>query len=100
MFEEKDICRNSGYGWHAIIDGVYVFSYLDTNIAALSRFYETAKRGKGKKKFVNKQFTNDDQIAIILNKDESEEDTFLFNKMQEWRAWAGIIAKEIVKILH
>lgn len=52
MFEEKDICRNSGYGWHAIIDGVYVFSYLDTNIAALSRFYETAKRGKDKNKFM------------------------------------------------
>lgn len=52
MFEEKDICRNSGYGWHAIVDGVYVFSYLDTNIAALSRFYETAKRGKGKNKFM------------------------------------------------
>jgi hypothetical protein len=36
----------------------------------------------------------------MLNKDESEEDAFLFNKMQEWRAWAGIIAKEIVKILQ
>jgi hypothetical protein len=52
MFEEKDICRNSGYGWNAVIDGVYVFSYLDANIAALSRFYETAKRGKGKNKFM------------------------------------------------
>jgi hypothetical protein len=41
---------------------------------------------KLKSKFVNKQFTNDDQIAIMLNKDESEEDAFLFNKMQEWRA--------------
>ena len=52
MFEEKDICRNSGYGWNAVIDGVYVFSYLDANIAALSRFYETAKRGKEKNKFM------------------------------------------------
>ena len=52
MFEEKDICRNSGYGWNAVIDDVYVFSYLDANIAALSRFYETAKRGKGKNKFM------------------------------------------------
>ena len=39
-----------------------------------------------KSKFVNKQFTNDDQIAIMLNKDDSEEDLLLFDKMQEWRA--------------
>lgn len=52
-----------------------------------------------KKKWVNKQFTNDDQIAIILNKDNSEEDLLLFDKMQEWRAWAGIIAKKIVSVL-
>ena len=52
MFEEKDICKNSGYGWHAVVDGTYVFSYLDANIAALTRFYETAKRGKGKHNFM------------------------------------------------
>lgn len=38
-----------------------------------------------KKKFINKQFTNDDQIAIILNKEKSAEDSILFDKMQEWR---------------
>jgi hypothetical protein len=48
-----------------------------------------------KSKIVNKQFTNDDQIAIILNKDDSEEDLLLYNKMQEWRKWAGIVAKKI-----
>ena len=59
----------------------------------------TSDFAKLKSKFVNKQFTNDDQIAIILNKDDSEEDLLLFNKMQEWRAWAGIIAKKIVSVL-
>jgi hypothetical protein len=43
----------------------------------------TSDFAKLKSKFVNKQFTNDDQIAIILNKDDSEEDVLLFNKMQE-----------------
>lgn len=52
-----------------------------------------------KKKWVNKQFTNDDQIAIILNKDDSEEDLLLFNKMQEWREWSGIIAEKIANLL-
>jgi len=32
---------------------------------------------------VNKQFTNDDQIAIILNKEDSEEDRLLYDKMQK-----------------
>lgn len=52
-----------------------------------------------KKQWVNKQFTNDDQIAIILNKDDSEEDLLLFNKMQEWREWSGVVAKKIISIL-
>lgn len=59
----------------------------------------TSDFAKLKSKFVNKQFTNDDQIAIMLNKDDSEEDLLLFDKMQEWRAWAGIIAKKIVSVL-
>lgn len=53
-----------------------------------------------KKKWVNKQFTNDDQIAIILNKDDSEEDLLLFYKMQEWREWSGIIARNIVSLIN
>ena len=52
-----------------------------------------------KKKWINKQFTNDDQIAIILNKEDSEEDLFLFNKMQEWREWSGVIAKKITAMI-
>ena len=53
-----------------------------------------------KKKIISKQFTNDDQIAIILNKDDSEEDLFLFNKMQEWRVWSSVFAKKIVNLLN
>lgn len=55
--------------------------------------------GDWKKKLVNKQFTNDDQIAIILNKDDSDDDVLLFNKMQEWRTWAGALAKKIVRVI-
>lgn len=56
--------------------------------------------GDWKKKLINKQFTNDDQIAIILNKDDSEEDLLLFNKMQEWRIWSGNVAKRIINLLN
>lgn len=52
-----------------------------------------------KTKWVNKQFPNDDQIAIMLNKDDSEEDLLLFNKMQEWRVWSGKVSKKIVDVI-
>jgi hypothetical protein len=46
-----------------------------------------------KTKIITSRYSNDDQMAIILNKDSSEEDTVLYNKMQEWREFAGEIAK-------
>ena len=46
------------------------------------------------------RYSNDDQIAIILNKDNSEEDLLRFNKMQEWRVWAGQLANKILEILN
>lgn len=60
--------------------------------------YASDNYGELKKKLVNKQFTNDDQIAIILNKEASAEDAMLFEKMQEWRTWSGVVAKKIVEV--
>lgn len=46
-----------------------------------------------KTKIITSRYSNDDQMALILNKDNSEEDYILFNKMQEWRAFAGEVAR-------
>lgn len=46
-----------------------------------------------KTSIIKSRYSNDDQIAIMLNKDESEEDTMYYNKMQEWREFAAYIAK-------
>ena len=46
------------------------------------------------------RYSNDDQIAIILNKDSSEEDLLRFNKMQEWREYASELAHKILEILN
>jgi hypothetical protein len=51
-----------------------------------------------KAKYVKVQFSNDDQIAIMLNKGRSEEDDMLFDKMQQWRDWCGKLAKAIVNL--
>ena len=52
-----------------------------------------------KKKFIEWHYSNDDQIAIILNKDNSDEDKVCYDKMQEWRNWSGDLAKKVLKLL-
>ena len=44
------------------------------------------------------RYTIDDQMAIILNKDESAETLLEYNRMQEWRDWAGALANKILSI--
>jgi len=53
-----------------------------------------------KKYIVSKRYSNDDQIAIILNKDNSEEDALAFQKMQEWRDWASVVAHKIMEYIE
>ena len=57
--------------------------------------------GDYKKAIIQKKYSNDDQIAIILNKDSGlEEDLFAYQKMQEWREWASTVAKKIMEVLY
>lgn len=51
-----------------------------------------------KAKYVKRLFSNDDQIAIMLNKGNSEADDELFDKMQEWRDWCGVLAKKVISM--
>lgn len=54
-----------------------------------------------KKAIIQKKYSNDDQIAIMLNKDSGlEEDLLAYDKMQEWREWASIVAKKILEVLQ
>lgn len=51
-----------------------------------------------KAKYIKRLFSNDDQIAIMLNKERSAEDAELFDKMQEWRDWCGTLAKKVISL--
>lgn len=53
-----------------------------------------------KTKMIKLRYSNDDQLALMLNKDNSEEDAALYDKMQEWREWAGRFAKEVMAKLE
>lgn len=46
------------------------------------------------------RYSNDDQIALVLNKDLSEEGLMYWQKMQEWRDWASEVATQIVEVAN
>lgn len=52
-----------------------------------------------KTKLIKSRYSNDDQIALILNHQNSEEDEIAYNRMQEWRNWAGELAKKVTDLI-
>lgn len=71
---------------------------LYSNGSILERNYPNLTYEEQKARIVKRLFSNDDQIAIILNKGCSEQDDLVFEKMQEYRDWAGMLAKKIVSL--
>lgn len=47
---------------------------------------------------IRMRYSNDDQIAIMLNRENGGEDSEDYDKMQQWRDWASNMAKLIVKL--
>lgn len=88
-FEEKEFPTpikivDEGNGFYSIKDVPKVKFYFSKND------YATVKT-----EMIKKRYSNDDQIAIMLNAQLSEEDKVYYNKMQEWREFSGYIAKSI-----
>lgn len=50
-----------------------------------------------KERIIKNRYSNDEQIAIMLNRERSEEDNVLYLKMQEWREFAAEIAGKNVE---
>lgn len=64
------------------------------------RVFKSGAYADYKKAIIQKKYSNDDQIAIMLNKDSGDEaDLLAYYKMQEWREWASIVAKKIMEVL-
>lgn len=64
------------------------------------RMFKNGTYADYKKAIIQKKYSNDDQIAIMLNKDSGEEiDLLAYQKMQEWRDWASLVVKKIMEIL-
>lgn len=77
------------------VDGQFIV-YSDGLIREL--YDPNATYEQLKAKYVKRLFSNDDQIAIMLNKDKSAADAELFDKMQEWRDWCGVLAKKVISM--
>lgn len=68
----------------------------------LSRVFVDSNTTYGdlKSHFIKTRYDNDSQIAIILNKDNSEEDLLKYTRMQEWREWSATLAKAVLKCIN
>lgn len=91
-FEEKElpmpiIIIDEGSGFYSIQDVPKVKFYFSKSD------FVTIKT-----EMIKKRYSNDDQIALMLNAQLSEEDKVYYNKMQEWREFSGYIARQIESI--
>ena len=74
--------------------------YIYNNGLFWVRIAKNTSYGDLKAMLVKIRYSNDDQIAIIINKDDSEEGNLKFQQMQEWRTWCTALAKEITKVMN
>lgn len=51
-----------------------------------------------KRHIIKLRYSNDDQIAIMLNKDDSDDDLLKYNRMMEWRRFASFLAKRLINL--
>lgn len=51
-----------------------------------------------KTKIIKWRYSNDDQIAILINKDNSEDDAAKYGRMQAWREYAAKLARKIISL--
>ena len=72
--------------------------FLKYSDGLIVQWYKNLDYTGWKADIIKWRYTTDDQIAIILNKDESAEKLLEYNRMQEWRDWAGALANKILSI--
>lgn len=53
-----------------------------------------------KKEIIKKRYSNDDQIAIMLNKEDSDLDRIKYDRMMKWREFASLLAKKIIETIN
>lgn len=78
-----------------VLDGDFI-RYNNGRI--IQSYIKDITYGEWKTKIIKWRYSNDDQIAILINKDDSEEDIIKYNRMQEWREYAAKLARKIINL--
>lgn len=73
------------------VDNVVVF----WNNRMFANIPESFAKDAVKTSIIKSRYSNDDQLAILLNKDEDEKKRMYYQKMQEWREFAAFVANEV-----
>ena len=93
------VCHGKALGCIRLDDMKVEGQFLVYSDGMIRELYDpSATYEQLKAKYVKRLFSNDDQIAIMLNKDKSAADAELFDKMQEWRDWCGVLAKKVISM--
>ena len=89
-FTEKDIDLTD----LTVREGLLVCSGGDIVIAYHPEYgYDEYKRY-----FIRMRYSNDDQIAIMLNRENGGEDLEEYERMQAWREWSAGMAKRVLAL--
>lgn len=78
-----------------VLDGDFI-RYCNGKI--IQSYTKNMSYAEWKTKIIKWRYSNDDQIAILINKDDSEEDIIKYNRMQEWREYAAKLARKIINL--
>lgn len=77
------------------IDGKYlcfdIFKWKHNGIVT----FEDAR-----KFIVSKRYSLDEQIEIIMNKDDGEDAAMEFRMLKEWRSWAAVVAHKVMEVIN
>lgn len=78
-----------------ILDGDFI-RYNNGRI--IQAYVKNRTYAEWKTMIVKWRYSNDDQIAILINKDDSEDDSIKYERMQAWREYAAKLAKAIINL--
>ena len=92
--KEDQLALAEAYRFYEILSGPEQEKIPEKFVNALISY------GDLKSMLIKIRYSNDDQIAIVINRDDSEEDNLKFQQMQEWRSWCASLAKEIIKAMN
>lgn len=84
-----------GYQFDGELDDMQVVGDFVTYGGIMQYIGESPTYDTLKRDMVKRRYSNDDQIAIMLNGDSES-----MTRMQEWREWSSAVAHKIIEVVY